>query len=261
MIQRSKQFDKAAFTPNEPPAGGKGFTLIELLVVIAVISLLVSILLPSLHQARILANQTVCTSHLHQILLAFGLYHNDFNDFYPDYRKELEDGTILLWFKEMEKAGYFPNREILWCPGNQRGETKEQKASRYKWAGIDHGYNMLMTLVYVTSDKCVADPAHAGDILDIANTIIVLDTRQRTPADELDPMTSWGKYSCYPWYYTSIDHGAGIAVARHGDRCGVGWADGHTSVVEQPDPDDESSLYWPEALTSKHNDQNFWDRK
>jgi prepilin-type N-terminal cleavage/methylation domain-containing protein len=54
-----------------------GFTLIELLVVIAIISLLVSILLPTLNEARHLAKMTVCASNVHNIMSGAGIYASD----------------------------------------------------------------------------------------------------------------------------------------------------------------------------------------
>ena len=56
----------------------KGFTLIELLVVIAIISLLVSILLPSLSKAKEAANRVVCASNQKAIGTAFQFYLHDY---------------------------------------------------------------------------------------------------------------------------------------------------------------------------------------
>ena len=57
----------------------KAFTLIELLVVIAIISLLVSILLPSLQKAKSLARQVVCLTRLKSIGSALAIYQGEFD--------------------------------------------------------------------------------------------------------------------------------------------------------------------------------------
>lgn len=55
----------------------RGFTLVELLVVIGIISLLLSILLPTVNRARESARATVCSANLKQIAFAVQAYCND----------------------------------------------------------------------------------------------------------------------------------------------------------------------------------------
>ncbi len=64
-----------------------GFTLIELLVVIAIIALLVGILVPSLKQAKDLAKSVLCLNNLKQTGMAFRLYAEDNNQYYPCMRR------------------------------------------------------------------------------------------------------------------------------------------------------------------------------
>lgn len=59
------------------------FTLIELLVVIAIISLLVSILIPSLSKARELSKRVVCTTNLRGMGTMLSLYSTEFQDAMP----------------------------------------------------------------------------------------------------------------------------------------------------------------------------------
>ena len=80
MNQRNRQFDR------------HGFTLVELLVVISIISLLVSILLPSLSKAKALAQQTVCGSNLRQIGIATRMYADDYEEKMPCYARDGNNG-------------------------------------------------------------------------------------------------------------------------------------------------------------------------
>ena len=59
------------------------FTLIELLVVVGIISVLVSLLLPSLQKARDQANRIACQSNLRQSYVAVVMYANDNRDWFP----------------------------------------------------------------------------------------------------------------------------------------------------------------------------------
>jgi len=61
----------------------KSFTLIELLVVVAVIALLVAILIPALQQARSAAELVLCQHRLCQWGLAFQIYANNNDNYYP----------------------------------------------------------------------------------------------------------------------------------------------------------------------------------
>lgn len=61
----------------------KAFTLIEVLVVVAIMALLLSILLPSLRQARASAYAAACASNLHQFGIALATYENEHNGYQP----------------------------------------------------------------------------------------------------------------------------------------------------------------------------------
>lgn len=102
----------------------KGFTLIELLVVIAIISLLVSILLPSLKKARGLAQSTVCKSNLHTQGVLLHYYISDHEGFLPpqficeEGNSSILDRYITWHFilgSYVDQNAYYSYRNNLWA--------------------------------------------------------------------------------------------------------------------------------------------------
>jgi len=70
-----------------------GFTLIELLVVVAIISVLLAVLLPSIHRARMLAKRLACQGNLRQIAYAWNVYLGDSDGrFYQGKNANLDYG-------------------------------------------------------------------------------------------------------------------------------------------------------------------------
>jgi prepilin-type N-terminal cleavage/methylation domain-containing protein len=90
-----------------------GFTLIELLVVIAIISLLVSILLPSLNKAKELARRAVCASNQRNLGLGIHFYGNEYNGYAPTSRVEYTYQARLL-HTTSGSIRYFQNLALLY---------------------------------------------------------------------------------------------------------------------------------------------------
>jgi len=86
----------------------RAFTLIELLVVIAIIAILAAMLLPVLSRAKQKGQQAACISNLNQIGLAFLIYLDEYNSYFPDKRS----------LKSSLPGGYHP--WTTWPPSDPR---------------------------------------------------------------------------------------------------------------------------------------------
>jgi prepilin-type N-terminal cleavage/methylation domain-containing protein len=122
----------------------RAFTLIELLVVIAIIALLVSILLPSLAKARLLARRTVCQVNLGNIGKQIHLYAADFDGEMPRHgqgqNKISSAHTTLKVFYNSEwgsnpkrhpvnfgilfDAGYISEPKWMYCPDQEHPDYR-----------------------------------------------------------------------------------------------------------------------------------------
>ncbi len=78
-------------------AAARGFSLIELLVVIAILSVLMSLLLPSLSKAKTQAENLKCTAISRGLAVTMSSYFNDMKGFIPPLANPNPDGSPGAW--------------------------------------------------------------------------------------------------------------------------------------------------------------------
>ena len=121
-----------------------GFSLVELLVVIAVIGLLLSILIPVLGKARLMASRVGCAHNLRQINLAVNLYLGGNDDTYPCAGDPVSASPFYcLWMGRGWRVFVEPylatsinkkNPSVLFCP--------QDRVSREKYEATSYAYSM-----------------------------------------------------------------------------------------------------------------------
>jgi len=137
----------------------RGFTLIELLTVVAIISLLISILMPSLSRARDQAKSVHCLARLKDFGNAIATYENVHEDSLPPAMYDVEDpenpGEVLATYGWVELLWSFVYKEPVHEPENfpvMRNVNREKWADYFVCKASSHrGVNSGHYRVYLPS--------------------------------------------------------------------------------------------------------------
>ena len=223
-----------------------GFTLIELLVVIAIIAMLLSILLPSLGEAKKRAEAAICLSNLRQIGLAASVYAQECNDFIP----RGAGGSGPFWFVQFlpyvgheGNDGDYRNVKIYRCRSFPR--TGE---------GINNISNSRQTIQYVVNDWTFSDrndmvgssvnrPTRTTEFKSPPTTIYLADNEAGWWRPIIEDQFSAEISRCdifRPSHLPTSDResyleGRRIARERHRSGCNVLYLDWHSEYVEAED--------------------------
>lgn len=96
----------------------RGFTLVELMVVIAIIALLLTMLMPSLHDALSGARDAICKSQLGDWGKIWTMYISDNNGNFNRGWDGRFGGEGQLWMTQL-RTYYQDNKDLLLCPEGQ----------------------------------------------------------------------------------------------------------------------------------------------
>ncbi|MBN1553351.1 MAG: type II secretion system protein [Phycisphaerae bacterium] len=226
--------------PKTQTGRPKAFTLIELLVVIAIISLLVSILLPSLRQAKLLAQQVQCMTILRNMGTSSAMGMEEQGGIMIGIREKhkTNKGTIdvfwmmnnllrvgmnlpeAAWFTSdplYDQRYYVPPEAV--CPlsyayANPRpdfGGTCKWHDS-YGWNGthIEAVYTWDTSVPWITEFEKIEHPSNKSQIADGINPVLRKDRSDR--------------------YFEEIPSSSAVPAYRHDGRINIEYFDGHVDT-------------------------------
>ena len=218
-----------------------GFTLLELLVVVSIITMLLSMMLPSLRSAREKSRQTKCLSNLRQLNVGWQLYCQNNDDRLPSPHT----GGTADWIDALGRRHWVTDGELN--PSNLIGGTEFAIRDGQLWEYLNN-----IDIFHCDSDKSGRLRGYAlsfsmgggqGEINDrdglkpalkvnrTAGKLVFIDSEPGfDPEDDCPCIPEWLSGSFCPIKVKSRKWvrmtGRSDITARHDDGCNASFADG-----------------------------------
>jgi prepilin-type N-terminal cleavage/methylation domain-containing protein/prepilin-type processing-associated H-X9-DG protein len=270
---------------NQVKHGRRGFTLIELLVVIVIIAILAAMLLPALSKAKQKAQGILCVNQLKQQTLAWIMYASDNNGRLTPCGAQAESTSPA------NSPDYLPgNKWAQWCPGNMTGFSLD--STNYIRVGLTFQYINNPNLYKCPANKKMLvdaagnkQPQARGYSMNcFMNPITPVCSQSWNGAPHCDkvgtfrkdtdytrpgPAMTWvlidenegsiddSYFVCDPYrvFTSGIGYWQNLPAMRHGESCGISFADGHAEIKRWRDP---ILLTATNTISSAYPDDSQW---
>lgn len=208
------------------------FTLIELLIVIAIIAILAAMLLPALNQSREKARGIRCTSQQKQIVAAFLMYADDFQQNMPVYH------TNSAWSRSLLNAKYLTEKgKVIVCPSTNVIWNSSDNIDQYYTYGVFRPDTVAGKTQYLTYMKTKWGESF---IVDTKNNRMLVASKVKAPSQAFllgDTYTglgtkAGGSYWCFTPEALYAKEAAGFSL-NHSRRGNLGFFDGHVEDAEK----------------------------
>jgi len=144
---------------------GRAFSLVDVLVSIAVMSVLMSLLLPTLQRVRETAFRVKCKGHLEQLGLAVNMYADDYLSHLPPaddgvsdrykYSRQVPD----LPLDQNQNKGLVADTMTAMVGVEEKNKSATDPMTTYKWQGL----GLLYSTQYLSHPVACYCPSHHGN--------------------------------------------------------------------------------------------------
>jgi len=199
------------------------FTLAELLVVISIIIILSSILLPALNKSKEKVRSIYCVNNNRQQGLAFGMYLNDYDSYFPHYNLDMMGG-FDLWNNVLIKPGYIKISSFI-CPSMKdvKYEQNIYNSSRgLIYTGYGYNYEGPGSMYSTMGDEGYYMYNRLSRIKKPSLMYVVMDTASG------DTDAYYGYYRVKRWFDAGKPT-VGLPDGRHLLSVNILYGDGHAA--------------------------------